>query len=41
MGLLTAKIPSNEYTPKDFSPEKTLPLELGYSLLNETAITAL
>lgn len=40
MGLLTEKIPSNEYTPKDFSSEKRLSLELGYSLLNETAITA-
>jgi hypothetical protein len=40
MGLLTEKMPSNEYTPKDFSSEKGLSLELGYSLSNETAITA-
>lgn len=40
MGLLTEKTPSNEYTPKDFSSEKGLQLELGYALLNETAITA-
>jgi len=41
MGLLTEKLPSNEYTPKDFSSEKSLSLELGYSFSNETAITAL
>lgn len=41
MGLLTEKKPSNEYTPKDFSSGKTLSLELGHSLSNETAITAL
>ena len=40
MGLLTEKVPANEYTPKDFSSERGLSLELGYSLLNETAITA-
>ena len=40
MGLLTEKVPANEYTPKDFSSERVLTLELGYSLLNETAITA-
>lgn len=40
MGLLTQKTPSNEYTPKDFSSEKGLALELGYTFLNETAITA-
>lgn len=41
MGLLTEKLPSNEYTPKNFSSEKSLSLELGYSLSNETAITGL
>lgn len=41
MGLLTAKEPSNEYTPKDFSQEKNLQLELGYALSNEIAITEL
>jgi len=40
MGLLTEKVPASEYTPKDFSSERGLSLELGYSLLNETAITA-
>jgi hypothetical protein len=29
MGLLTEKQPLNEYTPKDFSSEKKLPLEMG------------
>jgi hypothetical protein len=32
MGLLTEKLPSNEYIPKDFSEERTLSLELGYNL---------
>lgn len=41
MGLLTEAVPSNEYTPKDFSTEKHLDLELGYSLKNEIAITSL
>ncbi len=41
MGLLTEKVPSNEYTPNDFSTERSLKLELGYSLNNEIAITAL
>lgn len=41
MGILSESQPSNEYTPKDFSSERTLSLERGYSLLNETAITAL
>lgn len=41
MKLLTEKTPSNEYTPKDFSTEKWMNLELGYALHNETAITAL
>ncbi len=41
MGLLTEKVPSNEYTPNDFSTERSLRLELGYSLNNEIAITAL
>lgn len=41
MKLLTEITPSNEYTPKDFSTEKWLNLELGYALHNETAITAL
>lgn len=40
IGLLTEKTPSNEYTPKDFSSEKSISLELGYSFLYETAITA-
>lgn len=40
MGLLTEKMSSNEYTPKDFSSEKRLSLERGYSFGNETAITA-
>ncbi len=41
MGLLTKALPSNEYTPKDFSAEKHLNLELGYSLGQEIAITSL
>lgn len=41
MKLLTETVPSNEYTPRDFSTEKSLSLELGYSLNNEIAITAL
>lgn len=41
MGLLTEEIPSNEYTPKDFSSEKKLKLELGYRLENEISIVAL
>ena len=41
MGLLTEKLPSNEYTPKDFSSEKGLKLQKGYALQNETAITSL
>jgi hypothetical protein len=41
MGLLTEELPSNEYIPKDFSSEKSLSLELGYSLQNEIAIHAL
>jgi hypothetical protein len=41
MGLLTEKLPSNEYIPKDFSTEKSLSLELGYSLQKEIAIHAL
>lgn len=41
MGLLTEEMPSNEYTPKDFSSEKQLVLELGYGIGNEIAIEAL
>jgi hypothetical protein len=41
MGLLTEELPSNEYTPKDFSVEKHLNLELGYNLGQEIAITSL
>jgi hypothetical protein len=41
MGLLTEELPSDEYTPKDFSFEKKLKLELGYSLQNEIAIVNL
>lgn len=41
MGLLTEKLPSNEYVPKDFSSERKLSLELGYTLQNEIAIDAL
>lgn len=40
MGLLTEKVPSNEYTPRDFSSEKGISLELGYTFHNETTITA-
>ncbi len=41
MGLLTENLPSNEYIPKDFSEEKSLSLELGYSLQKEIDIHAL
>ncbi|OUC16724.1 MAG: hypothetical protein B0A82_00415 [Alkalinema sp. CACIAM 70d] len=41
MGLLTERIPSNEYTPKDFSTQRSMQLELGYSFQNEIALTAL
>lgn len=41
MGLLTEKLPSNEYVPKDFSTEKKLKLELGYGLQKEIAISSL
>jgi hypothetical protein len=41
MKLLTEEKPSDEYTPKDFSSEKRLRLELGYSFGNEIAIEAL
>lgn len=41
MGLLTESQPSNEFTPKDFSSEKSLRLELGYALKNETTISSL
>lgn len=41
MGLLSESRSSNEFTPKDFSSEKTLPLELGYTLQNETTISDL
>jgi len=42
MGLFTKAVPSNEYTPKDFSMEKKrLTLDLGYSFLDEIAIVTL
>ncbi|MDH4320991.1 MAG: hypothetical protein OEV73_05765 [Desulfobulbaceae bacterium] len=41
MGLLPESTPSNEYTPKDFSSEKRMHLELGYAFGNEIAIDAL
>jgi hypothetical protein len=41
MGLLTNDIPSNEYTPKDFSHEKHLRLLNQFSLGNEEQIDAL
>ena len=41
MGLLTEAIPSNEFTPKDFSSEKSLSLELDYSFSAEVTIDAL
>lgn len=41
MGLLTEEEPSNEYTPKDFSQEKSLKLQQGYSLGNEIVIDGL
>ncbi len=41
MGLLTEDKPSNEYTPKDFSGEKHIKLQLNYSLGNEEMIDAL
>jgi len=41
MGLLGQTKPSDEYSPKDFSAEKRLQLELGYSLGNEISIQAL
>jgi hypothetical protein len=41
MGLLTEELPSNEYIPKDFSEEKSLRLELDYTLQKEIDIHAL
>lgn len=41
MGLLTETTPSNEFTPKDFSSEKNLRLERGYSFGAEMAIDVL
>jgi hypothetical protein len=41
MGILTEAKPSNEYTPKDFSSEKTLRLEHGYSFTREVDIDTL
>lgn len=41
MGLLTEKLPSNEYIQKDFSEEKSLSLEFGYGLQKEIDIHAL
>lgn len=41
MRLLTEDLPSNEYTPKDFSQEKRIKLQLGYSLGNEMTLDSL
>jgi hypothetical protein len=41
MGLLTEKKPSNEYTPKDFSQDRRLALQLEYSIGNELMIDGL
>ncbi|MBI4640690.1 MAG: hypothetical protein HY731_08350 [Candidatus Tectomicrobia bacterium] len=41
MGLLTEDTSSNEYTPKDFSQEKRIKLQLEYSLGNEIVIDLL
>ena len=41
IGLLAKKLPSNEYTPKDFSTENNLTLEKGYRLGKEIPITGL
>lgn len=41
MGLLSEETPSNEFTPKDFSSEKKLRLDLDYSFSSEVAIDAL
>ncbi len=41
MGLLTEEKPSNEYTPKDFSQDKRLTLQQGYSLGSEIVIYGL
>ena len=40
IGLLSEEIPSNEYTPKDFSEEKTLALPEGVALGKEILITS-
>ncbi|MDD5753754.1 MAG: YiiX/YebB-like N1pC/P60 family cysteine hydrolase [Methylococcales bacterium] len=41
MGLLTEALPSNEYTPKDFSIERHLSLQLGYQLEHEMFVNSL
>lgn len=41
MGLLPDDVPSNEYTPKDFSSERRLRLQRGYALQNEIAVDSL
>jgi hypothetical protein len=41
IGLLPEDVPSNEYTPKDFSQEKGLKLLNGYTLGSEMVLDAL
>jgi hypothetical protein len=41
MGLLSEDKPSNEYTPKDFSNERTLRLQSDYYLSNEMSVVSL
>ncbi|MBM3824134.1 MAG: hypothetical protein FJ404_14820 [Verrucomicrobia bacterium] len=41
MGLLSEAIPSNEYTPKDFSVERTMALQGGFSFRKEIPVTSL
>jgi hypothetical protein len=41
MGLLSEDKPSNEYTPKDFSNERTLRLQSDYYLSNEMNVVSL
>jgi hypothetical protein len=41
MGLLSGDMPSNEYTPKDFSDERKLSLLEGYTLAAEIKIDGL
>jgi hypothetical protein len=40
LGLISNKIPSNEFTPKDFTEEKDMKLALGASLGKEILVTA-